>query len=80
MGGAYCHPDPRPGDTQTTELTSLSFAELTARLASREPIPGGGSAAALAGAMGAALVAMVAELTHRPTRCGVPRADVARAA
>ncbi|HEX6475148.1 MAG TPA: cyclodeaminase/cyclohydrolase family protein [Candidatus Limnocylindria bacterium] len=36
---------------------------MTARLASREPIPGGGSAAALAGAMGAALVAMVAELT-----------------
>ena len=63
MGGAFCRPDPRPGDTQTTELTSLSFAELTARLASREPIPGGGSAAALAGAMGAALVAMVAELT-----------------
>lgn len=44
-------------------LTDLSFKELTARLASREPIPGGGSAAALAGAMGAALVAMVAELT-----------------
>ena len=37
--------------------------ELTTRLASREPIPGGGSAAALAGAMGAALVSMVAELT-----------------
>jgi formiminotetrahydrofolate cyclodeaminase len=50
-----------------TDLTNLSFTELTARLASREPIPGGGSAAALAGAMGAALVAMVAELTiERP--------------
>ncbi|HYN63432.1 MAG TPA: cyclodeaminase/cyclohydrolase family protein [Candidatus Limnocylindrales bacterium] len=47
----------------TTNLTDLSFKELTARLASREPIPGGGSAAALAGAMGAALVAMVAELS-----------------
>jgi formiminotetrahydrofolate cyclodeaminase len=47
----------------TTNLTDLSFRELTARLASREPIPGGGSAAALAGAMGAALVAMVAELS-----------------
>lgn len=46
-----------------TNLTDLSFKELTARLASREPIPGGGSAAALAGAMGAALVAMVAELS-----------------
>lgn len=46
-----------------TNLTDLSIKELTARLASREPIPGGGSAAALAGAIGAALVAMVAELT-----------------
>jgi formiminotetrahydrofolate cyclodeaminase len=50
-------------EDQTTNLTDLSFRELTARLASREPIPGGGSAAALAGAMGAALVAMVAELS-----------------
>jgi len=63
-------PDPRAGDTQTTDLTGLPFNELTARLASREPIPGGGSAAALAGAMGAALVAMVAELT-------IGRADAA---
>jgi formiminotetrahydrofolate cyclodeaminase len=54
----------------TTNLTDFSVKELTARLASREPIPGGGSAAALAGAMGAALVAMVAELT-------IGRADAA---
>ncbi|MCA9870939.1 MAG: cyclodeaminase/cyclohydrolase family protein, partial [Anaerolineae bacterium] len=33
------------------------------RLASGDPTPGGGSAAALAGAAGAALVAMVARLT-----------------
>lgn len=47
----------------TTSLTDLSLRELTDRLASREPVPGGGSAAALAGAMGASLVSMVAELT-----------------
>ena len=47
----------------TTSLSDLSARELVARLATHEPIPGGGSAAALAGAMGAALVAMVAELT-----------------
>jgi formiminotetrahydrofolate cyclodeaminase len=47
----------------STRLTDLTVRELTDRLASREPIPGGGSASALAGAMGAALVAMVAELT-----------------
>jgi formiminotetrahydrofolate cyclodeaminase len=46
-----------------TDLRHLSTEELTARLASHDPIPGGGSAAAIAGAMGAALVGMVAELT-----------------
>ena len=47
----------------TTSLSELSIRELTARLASGEPIPGGGSASALAGAMGAALVSMVVELS-----------------
>ncbi len=37
-----------------------SLADLTARLAARTPAPGGGSAAAAAGAMGAALAEMVA--------------------
>jgi formiminotetrahydrofolate cyclodeaminase len=46
-----------------TDLRHLSLGELTQRLASHDPIPGGGSAAAIAGAMGAALVGMVAELT-----------------
>lgn len=50
--------------TETTpSLTRMSVREMTGQLASREPIPGGGSAAALAGAMGAALVSMVAELS-----------------
>lgn len=46
-----------------TELSHLSLGELIDRLSSRDPVPGGGSAAAIAGAMGAALVGMVAELT-----------------
>jgi formiminotetrahydrofolate cyclodeaminase len=46
-----------------TQLTDLPLHELLERLGSSDPVPGGGSAAALAGAMGAALVAMVAELT-----------------
>ncbi len=57
------------GDATTT-LSDLTVRDLTARLASRDPIPGGGSAAALAGAMAAALVSMVAELS-------VGRADAA---
>jgi formiminotetrahydrofolate cyclodeaminase len=48
----------------STRLSDLTLGALTERLASSDPVPGGGSAAALAGAMGAALVAMVAELTR----------------
>lgn len=46
-----------------TRLTELSVAELVTRLATDDPVPGGGSASAVAGAMGAALVQMVVELT-----------------
>lgn len=44
-------------------LTDLSVEEFLRRLATDDPVPGGGSASALAGAMAAALVNMVAELT-----------------
>jgi len=44
-------------------ITDLPARGLIERLASSEPIPGGGSASALAGAMGAALVHMVVSLT-----------------
>ena len=48
-------------------LTDLTVRRLIERLASSDPVPGGGSAAAVAGAMGAALVQMVVELsTGRP--------------
>ena len=45
---------------ELSELTVRSFANL---LGSDAPAPGGGSAAALAGSMGAALSAMVSALT-----------------
>lgn len=52
-------------------LTDLTVRRLIERLATSDPVPGGGSAAALAGAMGAALVQMVVELTAgRPTAEG----------
>ena len=44
-------------------LAELTVRDLTERLASGAPVPGGGSASALAGALGAALVEMVCELT-----------------
>ena len=52
-------------------LTNLPARELIERLATSDPIPGGGSASALAGAMGAALVHMVVALTAgRPAGAG----------
>jgi len=47
-------------DTRLTETTVRTLVE---RLATSDPAPGGGSAAAIAGAMGAALIQMVVELT-----------------
>jgi formiminotetrahydrofolate cyclodeaminase len=52
-------------------LNELTVRRLVERLATSDPVPGGGSAAALAGAMGAALVHMVVELTAgRPSAEG----------
>jgi methenyltetrahydrofolate cyclohydrolase len=46
----------------------LTLGDFAARLASPEPVPGGGSASAVAAAIGASLVAMVAELTQGRTK------------
>ena len=45
------------------KITDLSLKDFTAKLGSDAPAPGGGSAAALSGALGAALVSMVCNLT-----------------
>lgn len=47
----------------------LSLADFLKALASAEPVPGGGAAAALVGALGAALGSMVARLTLGSERC-----------
>ena len=52
------------------QLLSLSASDLLDRFASQDPTPGGGSAAALAGALAAALVEMVTSLPK--SRTGAP--------
>ena len=44
-------------------ILKMPLEEFTSQLSSKEPVPGGGGAAALAGALGAALGGMVANLT-----------------
>jgi formiminotetrahydrofolate cyclodeaminase len=64
-------------------LSELTVRDLVERLATRDPAPGGGSAAALAGAMGAAVVRMVVELTAVPTdpkSAGMELAEIGAAA
>jgi methenyltetrahydrofolate cyclohydrolase len=58
-------------------LTDLRVQDLIAAFRSSEPTPGGGSAAALVGAVGAALLAMVASLSRPRTSTAD---DVARLA
>lgn len=61
-------------------LSEFALPDLLDAFASNDPVPGGGSASALAGALGVSLLLMVAGMTR--TRTGAPEeaADLAEAA
>lgn len=58
------------------ELTEQTLVEFTQALASKAPVPGGGGAAALAGALSAALCAMVGQFTVGKKKYAAVEAEV----
>src|SRR6476619_5645593 len=65
--------------TSSVSFSSMSVAQLLAELASPEPTPGGGTAAAIAGAMGTSLLVMVAGLAKSRNNTDDEKAALAKA-
>lgn len=61
---------------EMNKLANTSCADFAAVLASSAPVPGGGGAAALAGALGAALISMVGNLTLGKKKYAAVEEDV----
>ncbi len=60
------------------KLSTKSCPDFAAVLASREPVPGGGGAAALSGALGTALASMVGNLTLGRKKYAIYEEDIRR--
>ena len=63
---------------QLTDMAGLSVNDFLSVLCSKEPVPGGGGAAALAASMGAALGGMVAALTRGKKKYARYESDLER--
>lgn len=70
----------RVRDAAKEKLQRLAVRDFVDVLSTDAPAPGGGSVAALCGALGAALTSMVANLTFRPVKKTVPLAALERLA
>lgn len=66
----------RVRDAATWRLRGCTLTGFADELSSAAATPGGGSVAALCGALGAALASMVANLTHNPRKSDLPLLDL----
>src|SRR5215813_2555517 len=75
------NPDPpTTNDQPRTSFAEMALADLIDAFSSTDAVPGGGSAAALAGAVGVSLLLMVAGLPKTKTGAPEETADLAEAA
>src|SRR5580765_4528482 len=74
------NPDPpTTNDQPRTSFAEMALADLMDAFSSTDAVPGGGSAAALAGAVGVSLLIMVAGLPKTKTGAPEETADLAEA-
>ena len=72
--------DEPPTISRQAAYSEMALADLVDAFSSTDPVPGGGSAAALAGAVGASLLLMVAGMSKTKTGAPEETADLAEAA
>jgi glutamate formiminotransferase/formiminotetrahydrofolate cyclodeaminase len=63
IAGSVVESDPMKSEENISNFVRLSLIDFSSSVSSKEPVPGGGSVSAYAGALAASLVAMVCRLT-----------------